>query len=86
MKYRVDFKPSAARAIVDLPEPDQSRVLKRIDALEDNPRPPGYKKVHGTDYFRIRVGDYRVVYSIEDEVLVVLVVRVGHRKEIYRGL
>ena len=59
--------------------------LPRILALAEEPRPPGVVKMHGGGgYYRLRVGDYRVVYAIEDDVLLVLVVRIGHRREVYR--
>jgi mRNA interferase RelE/StbE len=62
------------------------RVDERILALAEEPRPPRAVKLQGAEgYFRIRVGDYRVVYAIEDDVLIVLVVRIGHRREVYRG-
>jgi mRNA interferase RelE/StbE len=86
MKYRVEFKPKAARFLERMPEPDRSRTLQRIEDLEKSPRPAGSKKMKGTDYYRLRSGDYRVIYRINDDVLVVLVVRVGHRKEVYRKL
>jgi mRNA interferase RelE/StbE len=64
-------------------------VLRRVDArilaLAEDPRPPGVVKMQGAEgYFRIRIGDYRVVYAIEDDVLLVLVVRIGHLREVYR--
>ncbi len=57
-----------------------------IDALADNPRPSGAVRLKGTDFFRVRIGDYRVVYEVHDSVLRVLVVRVAHRREVYRNL
>ncbi|MDX2055276.1 MAG: type II toxin-antitoxin system RelE/ParE family toxin [Polyangiaceae bacterium] len=58
--------------------------MHRQDSLADEPRPSGAKKLVESDYWRVRVGDYRVVYSIEDSVLVILVIRVGHRRDVYR--
>ena len=58
--------------------------MQRLDELGENPRPPGSKKLAGADFWRTRVGDYRIVYSIEDQVLMVLVIRIGHRREVYR--
>ena len=61
------------------------RLRTRIDSLADNPRPPDTKKLSGAEeLYRIRVGDYRVLYAIQDKVLLVLVVKVGHRREVYR--
>ena len=83
--YDVFIKPSALREL----ESVGSRKLRRnlaehIQALADNPRPPGCKKLAGGDQYRIRRGAYRVVYSIEDERRIVLVVKIGHRKDVYR--
>ncbi len=84
--YRVLIKSSAAKEIeaVDRKK-DRQRTVARIQALADDPRPAGCEKLAGEqDRYRIRVGRYRVIYSIEDEELVVIVVRVGHRKDVYR--
>ena len=83
--YRIEFTRSAEK---DLRKIDRSRIaaiLRRIEQLESNPRPEGCKKLAGADRtYRIRVGDYRVVYEVEDDVLLVLVIRVAHRKDVYR--
>ena len=85
MAYRIQIKESASKALAALPQVDQKRIQRKIDALADAPRPHGVKKVHGPEGFlRIRVGDYRVVYLVQDEVLIVLVVRIAHRREAYR--
>ncbi len=86
-RYRVDIKPSARRAAQRLPARARVRLVAAIDALGDNPRPDGCKKVAGVEHlYRARVGDYRIVYEVHDEVLHVLVIRVGHRSDVYRGL
>lgn len=85
--YTVTILPSALARLADLPRPDQKRIKERIDRLAADPRPPGVKRLKGEpDLFRIRSGNYRIIYSIEDVRLVVLVVRIGHRREVYRGL
>ena len=85
MPYRVEVKKSAVKEIAALPRRDQRRVVRAIDALADEPRPEGVRKLTGAeDVYRIRVGDYRIIYQIADNVLTVLVVRVGHRKDVYR--
>jgi mRNA interferase RelE/StbE len=85
MPYRVVFNAYAARAFRKLPKAIQNRLRPAIDALKDDPRPPGTEKLSGMDAaYRIRVGDYRVLYEIRDGVLLVLVVDVGPRREIYR--
>jgi mRNA interferase RelE/StbE len=87
MAYEVRLKPSAQRALRKLPAQIQSRIGSRLDGLASNPRPPGCEKLGGVDdLYRIRAGDYRVVYQILDAVLVVLVVTIGHRGDVYRRL
>ncbi len=78
------MKPSAVRELETLPKKDRVRVVARIQKLSAEPRPPGSEKLSGHELYRLRQGDYRVVYSIEDADLIVLVVKIGHRKEVYR--
>lgn len=85
MLYSIAFRPAALRALESLPRPIQRRVRAAIDALAYQPLPPGVKKLRVPQgWFRIRIGDYRVVYDVQHERLVVLVLRVGHRREVYR--
>lgn len=85
MIYAVSLLPAARRQFLDLPTPLQTRLQPHIDALADNPRPHGVKKLSGrADQYRIRVGDWRIIYAIEDRELVVLVIRIGNRREVYR--
>jgi mRNA interferase RelE/StbE len=86
MKYKIIIAEPAIKALGKLPRKVQRQISEKIDALIDNPRPTGAEKLQGTDLFRIRSGDYRVIYQIKDDVLIVLVVRIGHRKDIYRNL
>jgi len=82
--YSIDFKPAALRQFARLSRKVQHRLKPRIDALAEDPRPPGAKKLSGREpFYRIRVGDYRVVYRIQDQEGLVLVLRVAHRKEAY---
>lgn len=85
-RYRVLIKPSAAREIEAVDQKkDRQRIVASIRSLADDPRPPGCDKLAGEDdRYRIRVGRYRVTYSVEDRELLVFVVRVAHRKEAYR--
>ena len=84
--YTIEFSPRAARDFKSLGPETQRRFKPRIDALADNPRPHGVEKLHGEEgLFRVRAGDYRIVYSIMDDRLVVLLVKIGHRREVYRG-
>jgi mRNA interferase RelE/StbE len=84
--YRVLIKPSAAKEIEAVDQKrDRQRIVARILALAEDPRPDGCEKLVGeSDRYRVRIGRYRVVYSIDDDELVVLVVRVAHRKDVYR--
>lgn len=85
MRYAVEFTRRAAKDLTALPRPAQLRVARRIDRLADSPRPRGCRKLAGPEaFYRIRVGDVRIIYSIEDRRLVVLVIRIGHRREVYR--
>jgi len=84
MAYRIEVTPRARKDLKALSMRERQRVAQEIDALMENPRPQSCKKLKGReDFYRIRVGDYRVVYRIEDEVLLILIVRIGDRKEIY---
>ena len=83
MDYEVSFKPRAERALQQLPEQVQRRIVLAVRGLRSEPRPPGAIKLQGTDdLWRMRVGDYRIVDTINDGELLVLVVRLGHRRDI----
>jgi len=85
VSYRIEWTENAKRAFRKLGKQPQRRLAKAIDALAEEPRPAGVKKLETTeDLYRIRVGDYRVVYQLQDQALLVLIVRVGDRKDIYR--
>lgn len=90
MRYHVEFTTSAGREIRKLRKSIQPKLMKniseRINALAEDPRPPGVEKVEGHDLWRVRAGDYRIVYSVEEDVLTVVVVKIGHRREVYREL
>ena len=85
MAYKLEIAPSAQRQIRRLDTPIRKRIAKAIDGLAAEPRPPDVKKLTAEDdLWRIRVGDYRIIYQIMDRRLTVLVVEVGHRGDIYR--
>ncbi|HVA79501.1 MAG TPA: type II toxin-antitoxin system RelE/ParE family toxin [Candidatus Binataceae bacterium] len=85
MAYTVEFSSGADREFRKLAREIQLRLRPRIDALAGEPRPPGAKKLKGGDeLWRIRVGDYRIVYEVRDRILVILIVRVAHRREVNR--
>ncbi len=85
MKYIVRLGPRARKALDRLPGDMHGRVVRKLKALEDEPRPPGVEKLTGPDdLYRVRVGDWRIFYAIRDRQLVVIVIRIGHRREVYR--
>jgi mRNA interferase RelE/StbE len=84
-KYKLFIKRSAAKELEAIAgRKDRERITQRIQSLADNPRPVGVEKLSGTEKYRIRQGDFRILYEIQDDVLIVFVVRIGDRKEVYR--
>ncbi len=81
--YKVSILPRAQKFLAKMPTKDRERVRDRIRALATEPRPHGYAPVKGTDFLKIRSGNYRVVYDVNDQGLTVLVVKVGDRKDVY---
>lgn len=89
MPYTIEFTRAALKAFDALPRKQQQRISGTLDLLEQSPRPQSAKKLKGSKVeglFRVRAGDYRLVYQIKDDVLTVLIVRIGHRRDVYRGL
>jgi mRNA interferase RelE/StbE len=85
VSYRVELRPAALRDFKHLPLDTQRRIRPAVDRLAANPRPPGAEKLAAqVNRYRIRVGDHRVVYEIRDEVLLIMVIRIAHRREAYR--
>jgi mRNA interferase RelE/StbE len=84
--YSIEFRPAALRDLKSLPGDILDRVIRKISALAENPRPSGVEKLTGSeeDFYRIRVGDYRILYTIRDKVLMIIVIKVRHRREVYR--
>ena len=83
MTYRVELLPSAVRAIRKLPPEAKRRIQAVIEVLAEEPRPPSAKKLTARPEWRVRTGDYRVLYRIEDEVLTIVVVHAGHRRDVH---
>jgi mRNA interferase RelE/StbE len=81
--YRVDVRPAAVRALRKVDHQDRPRIQAAIALLAQDPRPPGARALRGRDGYRVRVGDYRILYTVDDGVLVVVVVTLGHRREVY---
>ena len=84
--YEIEVRRRAQRALDKLPKSDFPAVIKAIKGLTQIPRPRGIEKVKSTGLWRIRQGDYRIVFAIEDDKHLVTIVRVGHRREVYRTL
>ncbi|MBA2627182.1 MAG: type II toxin-antitoxin system RelE/ParE family toxin [Gemmatimonadales bacterium] len=82
--YNVRIKPSAVKELEAVPAKDRRRIATKIRALATNPRPVGCEKLAGHDKYRVRQGNYRVLYTIEDDVLVVTVIAIGNRRDVYR--
>ncbi len=87
VKYQVQITEKILKKLERLPKKDQQRIVEAIDTLVEDPRPDGCKKLKGNrkpPSYRIRAGNYRIVYSIQDEMLLILVLEVGHRKDVYK--
>ena len=82
--YRLLIKPSAAKELEALPKKFRASVVARISGLASEPRPPGSEKLSGAEKYRVRQGVYRVVYAVDDVARTVLIVKIGHRKDVYR--
>ena len=82
--YRIFFKRSVEKDLSGIPKKDVRKILDRIKTLENDPRPPGCEKLTGQERYRLRQGLYRIVYSIQDDEVTIWVVKVGHRKDVYR--
>jgi len=87
LNYHVEVKRSAAKALKKIPKADQKRIADKIDSLaEDLPNPDTTKMKGNNPFHRIHVGSYRIIYEIHEDVLLIVVVKIGHRKDIYRNL
>jgi len=82
--YEIFFKKSVRKDFASIPKKDGRRILERIASLGENPRPAGAKKITSQEKYRLRQGRYRIVYSIQDTEVTVWIVKVGHRKDVYR--
>lgn len=86
MSYQIEIKRSAAKSLKKIPKADRIQIVEKIDSFGENLPNPETTKMKGDNPFhRVRVGDYRIVYEIQDDILVILVVKIGHRKDIYRN-
>ena len=87
MSYRIEVKRSAAKTLQKIPKADRNRIVDKIDTLAENLPNPDTTKMKGDNPFhKIRVGDYRIIYEIQEEILVILIIKIGHRKDVYKNL
>jgi mRNA interferase RelE/StbE len=83
-RYEVVFRKSVAQDLRQIPNRDLRRILATIDSLSEEPRPAGIEKLSGQEKYRVRQGDYRIICEIKDDEVIVVVVKVGHRRDVYR--
>jgi mRNA interferase RelE/StbE len=84
--YKVELRRRVRQSLDKLPEKDRQVVITALESLEQEPRPRGVEKITATELWRIRKGDYRVIYYINDQEQIITVVRIGHRRDVYRGI
>ena len=84
MKYKLFIEKVAQKELSKVPHKEQLRIIAAVKNLTENPRPSGVKKLIGRDAWRIRIGNYRIIYEILEDKLIILIVHIGHRKDIYR--
>lgn len=82
--YKLLIKPSAVKELEAIPKEDRQRIVRRIEGLSADPKPPGSEKLSGEDKYRVRQGDYRVIYFVSNERREVIVFKIGHRRDVYR--
>ena len=87
MSFRLEYKTGVKKELRKLSQIDRVTIIRKIELLSDKPKPEGSAKLKGSrNLFRIRHGDYRVIYQIHDDVLLIIIIRIGHRREIYKNL
>ena len=84
IKYKLLIKPSAAKELKKIPKKEIAKVTEKILSLSKEPRPKGCEKLAAKDAYRVRQGSYRIIYTIEDNVLIVIVLKIGHRRDVYK--
>jgi mRNA interferase RelE/StbE len=84
--YRIELRRKAQRSLDKLPKSDFTAIIEAVKNLAESPRPKGVEKIKSAGLWRIRYGDYRIVYSIDDDNKIIIILRIGHRREIYRSL
>lgn len=84
-KYKIEFKKTATKELNSLPNKEIKKIINAINQLVVNPRLTNSKKLSASEYYRIRVGDYRILYEIKDQLLIIYIIKIAHRKDIYRA-
>jgi mRNA interferase RelE/StbE len=84
-RYELRFRKSVSKDLDPIPKRDVQRIIEAVQDLADDPRPPQSRKLSGAEKYRLRCGVYRVLYEIQDDVLVICIVKVGHRRDVYRN-
>ncbi|NQT80155.1 MAG: type II toxin-antitoxin system RelE/ParE family toxin [Candidatus Aminicenantes bacterium] len=84
--YKIYFKKSVLKDIEKIPNKDLKRIIKKIETLSEDPRPLGHEKLSDQEKYRIRQGNYRIIYSIQDDKLTIWIIKVGHRRDVYQKL
>ena len=85
--YKIEWKQSAKKELKKLKKAVIPRIIKAVESLSINPHPTGSRKLQGSEHlYRVRLGDYRIVYSVENKIVLIEIIRIGHRKDIYRKL
>ena len=84
MPYSIEIKPSAVKVLKRIPRKDQIQIVQKIKSLSENPRPLHCVRLADSPYYRIRHGDYRIIYDIQENQLIVLVLKIGHRRDVYK--
>ena len=84
VRYNIEINKSAGKELKKIKGKDQERIIERIRGLATNPRPPGSKKLSGEEKHRIRQGDYRILYQIFDDIVLVVVIKIGHRRDVFK--
>jgi mRNA interferase RelE/StbE len=82
-KYSIELRPAAVKALRSIEAKDRGRIRGAIAMLGEDPRPPSARALQGRDGYRVRVGDYRIIYTIHNDILVIVVVTIGHRRDVY---
>lgn len=82
--YRIEIKRSAAKELERIPPKDRDRIAEKIRSLSSDPRPTQAKKLSGEEKYRIRQGDYRILYQIQEDIVMIVIVKIGHRRDVYK--